>query len=201
MIITKRDKMILKFIEDNGAITINQASKIFFRDCKRNYYQARKRLKLLSDNGVIRRYRKDMRSETVYYFTKIKSIHDIKIMDVYAELVYLGADVKAFEKEFTITCGKKSYRADALIECIYNRFWYCFLLEVDYSHMTSDKKLECIYNSNFFQERYASMDEEVFPVILITRPFIDKTEARDDDCEYVVQHLKWDLNNLKSIFK
>lgn len=172
MYLTYRDKSILKFIEKYKSITINQCSKIFFKNCKENYYQARKRLKLLSDNKYLQRYRKDMHSETIYYLTKRLSFHDLKVLDIYAYLINLGAEVKKFKREYTIVLENKEYRLDGFIECIKDGYFYPIIVEIDYTHFTSIRKIFDIYNSRYFQNKYEDLDYDIFPTIIIMRPVI-----------------------------
>lgn len=195
MILTKRDKGILKFIEEFGSITINQCSKIFFKDCKRNYYQARRRLKLLSDSGYLKRFRKDMRSESVYYLEKRLSVHDLKVLDVYAEFINLGTKIKCFKQEYVIPTGEKNYRADAVIEFDYKGYWNTILIEVDYTHFTSQKKLIDIYNSNYFQEKYKKYDDDIFPTVIILRPFLSNNLFKSELFSIVyMDFYSFDLN-------
>lgn len=177
MYLTNRDKEILKFIEKYGSITINQCSKIFFTKNKEAYYQSRKRLKILSDNKYLQRYRQDMRSECVYYSEKKLSFHDLRVLDAYANLMSTGADIREFIREYIITCGSKEYRVDGLIECVYQGFFYPILIEIDYTHFTSTNKLLDIYNSNFFQNKYKDMDSDIFPNVLIARPIIPNIDT------------------------
>lgn len=172
MYLTNRDREIIKFVEEYGSITINQCSKIFFRVNKHAYYQARKRLKQLSNEGYLKRYRKDTKSEVIYYLDKKLSIHDLKVLDVYAELTALGAKIKDFKTEYTIPTGKKEYRADALIEFEHDGYFYPLMVEVDYTHFTGEKKLTDVYYSNYFQDKYKDLDNNIFPTILIVRPVL-----------------------------
>lgn len=199
MIITNRDKKTLQFIEKYGSITINQCSKIFFKNCKENYYQARKRLKKLSDNKYLNRYRKDMRSETVYYLEKKLSIHDLKVLDVYAYLIYSGVKIKSFNQEYVIPAGDKNYRADALIEFIYGDYFYTLLIEVDYTHYTSQKKLFDIYNSSYFQNKYKNLGEDIFPKVVIIRPAV--TKENDMLKQIDILYLDFDLKNIGQVLK
>lgn len=199
MILTNRDKEIIKFIEKYGSITITQCSKIFFKNCKENYYQARKRLKKLSDNKYLNRYRKDMRSETVYYLEKKLSIHDLKVLDIYSYLIYSGATIKLFNQEYVIPAGDKNYRADALIEFVYEDYFFTLLIEVDYTHYTSQKKLLDIYNSSYFQNKYKDLGENIFPKVVIIRPAVimecKSTEQID------ILYLDFDLKNIGQVLK
>ncbi|NEZ74234.1 hypothetical protein EXM56_02500 [Clostridium botulinum] len=197
MYLTNRDKKILKFIEEYKSITINQCSKIFFSKCKQNYYQARKRLKLLSDNKHLKRYRKDMRSETIYYLDKKLSIHDLKVLDIYAELINKGAEIKYFKREYTIPTKNKEYRADGLIECTKDGYFYPILIEVDYTHFTSNKKLLDIYNSNYFQDKYEHLDIDIFPTVLIVRPFISSS---NNNLPFNIIYSTMCINNINTLF-
>lgn len=198
MFLTNRDKEILKFIEEYGSITINQCSQIFFTHCKQNYYQARKRLKLLSDNKYLKRYRKDMRSETIYYLHKKLSIHDLKVLDVYSYLVYSGASIKFFKQEYIIPVEDKNYRADALIEFVYKDYFYTILVEVDYTHYTSQKKLLDIYTSFHFQDKYKNLGENIFPKIIIIRPVVINQYESIDGID--VLYLDFSLKNKDQVF-
>lgn len=197
MYLTNRDKEIFKFIEQYGSITINQCSKIFFSKCKQNYYQARKRLKLLSDNKYLKRYRKDMRSEAVYYLDKKLSAHDLKVLDIYAELINQGAEIKYFKREYAIPTKNKEYRADGLIECIKDGYFYPILVEIDYTHFTSNKKLLDIYSSNYFQKKYKDLDEDIFPTVLIVRPFIS---SYNNNLPFNIIYTTMCINNINTLF-
>lgn len=202
MIVTKRDKEILKFIEEYGSITINQCKNIFFTNNKYDYYQARMRLKLLADNNLIKRYRHDMRSETIYYFDKKLSIHDLKILDFYSRLVVLGAKIKTFERRYMIPTpnAKMNYReADALFEVVYKGYWHSILLEVDYTHFTWERKVLDIYESNFFQAKYKELDDNIFPKIVIVRQFMPKEKIKSK--LFDVEYLNFELDNLYKILE
>ncbi|EGO86294.1 hypothetical protein G8S49_11355 [Clostridium botulinum C] len=183
MYLTKRDKSILKFIEEYGSITINQCSKIFFDKNKEGYQQARKRLKKLSENKFLKRYRKDMHSECIYFLDKKLSLHDLKAFDIYAELIFTGATIKKFIPKYRIKTlnSKKTYRElDVLAEFIYKDYFYTLIIEIDYTHFTNKEKLLDIYNSNHFQSKYKHLDSNIFPSILILRPYIPERKINDE---------------------
>lgn len=197
MILTKRDKEISRYIEDYGSITINQCAKVFYKGNKEPYYQARKRLKILSNSGYLKRYRQDMKSECVYYFTKCLGIHDLKVLDVYAELISLGAEITFFKQEYTVAYGDKKYICDGLIELKYNGYFYPLLIEVDYTHFTSERKLTDIYCSNHFQERYKEFDDNLFPSVLIIRPYVNNNLIQTD--LYNLFYFDFNLHNLNNV--
>ncbi|MDP4143103.1 MAG: hypothetical protein Q8936_01290 [Bacillota bacterium] len=198
MILTKRDISILKFVEQYGSISINQCSKIFFSENKYAYYQARRRLKLLQNWKHLNRYRRDMRSETIYYIDKKLSYHSLKVLDVLAELISLGAKIKNFMQEYTIHTENKDYRVDALAEFIFKDYWYTMIIEVDMSNFTSSKKLFAINNSQHFQEKYKNTGEDIFPSVLIIRQVIPinpyHTELFD------IHYSDFTLSTLRQVF-
>ncbi|KEH91605.1 hypothetical protein Z962_p0133 (plasmid) [Clostridium botulinum C/D str. BKT12695] len=184
MYLKKRDSEIIKFIKMYGSITINQCSKIFFTKNKEGYQQARKRLKQLSDNKFIKRYRKDMQSECIYFLDKKLSIHDLKTIDIYAELINAGATIKSFTPKYridTIESNKKYRELDAYIEFIYKDYLNFLILEIDYTHFTSKNKIIDIYNSNHFQNKYKKLDSNIFPDILILRLFQENKKILIDE--------------------
>ena len=199
MYLTKRDREILLFIEKYKSITIKQCSKIFFTTNKYSYYQARKRLKLLCDNKLLKRYREDMRSETVYYSEKKLSYHDIKVIDIYAELVSKGCTIKDFKQEYIIPVSdSKDYRADGLIEFEYQGYFYPLLIEIDYTHLTGEKKLMDIYNSGYFQNKYKELDSDIFPTVIIARPICPSIDVSIYPfvCIYVDMCMDIDINSI-----
>lgn len=198
MILTERDKNILRWVEEHKSITINQTSKIFFKHCKESYYQARKRLRLLSNNGYLKRYRADMKSECIYYLDKKLSIHDLKVLDVYAEFISYGAEIRYFKKEYIIDSGSKNYRLDALIEVLYNDYFYPIIIEVDYTHLTGSKKLQDIYNSNHFQVKYKNLDDNIFPYVVIIRPVVTADHEQVNNID--ILHTDFSLKNLSQVF-
>jgi len=138
--ITKRDKQIIKFVEVNGSITINQCAKMFFRDNKEAYDQARKRLRIIYKGDFLKRYRKDIKSEVVYFIDKKLKIHDLKLMDVFAELGKY--ELVMFQKEYKISIDKSlNYRVDAYAIIKVDGKYIPLMIEIDYTHFTNSKKI------------------------------------------------------------
>lgn len=178
MILTSRDKEILKFIECHHSVTIDQTAKIFYKDKKEAYQMARKRLKDLQNNNYIKRYRENQRCECIYYINKKLSPHNLKLMDVYAELVNAGAKIELFKKEFNISTDKNNYRIDALLEFEYDDYFYTFFVEVDYTHFSSIKRFEEIFKTGYMQHRYNKYGENIFPHVLIIRPILPTVQVK-----------------------
>ena len=144
--ITKRDKEIIKFVEKHGSITINQCAKMFFRNNKWAYDQARKRLIIIYNLSLLKRYRKDPRSEAVYFIAKPLKTHDLKLMDVFAELSEY--EIIMFKKECEIKIDKDTnYRVDAAAIIKIDGMYIPLMIEIDYTHFTNIKKIKQItYN-------------------------------------------------------
>lgn len=196
MYITKRDREILKFIENNGSITINQAADVFFKDNIYKHDQARKRLRLMYQNKMIKRFKKDIYSEVQYYFNRPLTLHNSKLFDVYGILCTIGKII-SFEKEFKIETKDKNRKIDGFIELEIETdteiLTYPVIIEIDYTHNTSLKKLKDIYESNYFQEIY-----DVFPTVLIIKKYNWQEQFKTDLFYY--KFLNWNLEGLKEVF-
>jgi len=189
-IITKRDKQIIKFVEIHGCITINQCAKMFFRDNKEAYDQARKRLRTIYKGDHLKRYRKDIQSEVVYFIDKKLKIHDIKLMDVFAELN--AFDVVKMKKECTIEIDKYTkYRVDAFISMMALER-PLFFIEIDYTHFTSLKKIKELYY-------YYRIKHGVYPTFIIVKLTQEEPEVMDLGEGNKGFILPWNLKGLTDI--
>ncbi|MFR5264488.1 FtsK/SpoIIIE domain-containing protein [Clostridium sp.] len=139
--ITDREKNILRFIENYGAITFKQVQTIFFSNLK--YDSARSScsrvLKKLEEKGLIKSEVHKEIKEKVVYITKSKSIHDLYIINAYTKIKELGAEIISFKTEHHLLEGK--LRPDGYIEFKLNNQLYKAYIEVDYTHFTGEKKM------------------------------------------------------------
>lgn len=192
--ISKKDKLILNFIYEHGSISIQQCAKVIFKRNKYAYDQARKQLRQLYKEKAISCYKPPKASEKLYYIDSPLGIHALKLIDVYAELLGLGADIKTFHKKYRIYTSNDKYREiDALMELYYDGYFIPLIVEIDYSHNTSITKLKEIYQSRHFQERYKDIDNDIFPLIVIVRPILSENI---EECELPVLYLDFSLDNL-----
>jgi hypothetical protein len=199
MILMERDKNILRHIEKYKSITLTQCSKIFYRNHKQAYYQARKRLSILYKNKYLKKYRKDPRSETIYFLNKHLSYHDLKVFDIYADLINMGADILFFKTKYRINNPSGYREIDALIECKYNGYFYPIILEIDMSHFTTIEKLNDIYNSKHFQDKYKKLAPDIFPTVLIFRPYLPLDPLHSDLFDILV--MQFNNYSLESLFE
>lgn len=159
--ITPRDKLIFKFIEEFGGITINQCANMFFNNSTKPYDVARKRLRKLYDMKCFKYFNNLVTSERVYYFNKKLTPHAVFLLDVYAKFISKGATILEFKKEDRWLDGK--VRVDGFITYEYNSLKRIACIEIDVFHETNMDKYDILYQSNEIQNVYNG----VFPLIIV----------------------------------
>ena len=85
-----------------------------------------------------------------------------------------GCKINTFQREYIVG----NYRIDALLELEYKDYFYTFIIEIDYTHFTSIKKLDDIYFSGIFQEKYKDMGDNIFPSVIIVRPYTADLDSK-----------------------
>lgn len=197
MRINKRDKEILKFVEDHKAITIKICANLFFSNSKNNYYSASRRLKILQENGLLKRFRKDVYSEAIYYEKGSPlSPHRIKLLELYSRLTMIG-NVITFIKEYTVPCENMKRKNDGLIEIAVldkeYEYTYPLIIEIDYTHDTSINKIKDLRDSGHFQELY-----DIMPIMIIVKRFEYQKKVYVNGVNII--YLNWDLEGIENIF-
>ncbi|GLC32930.1 hypothetical protein [Clostridium omnivorum] len=184
--ITKRDKEIIKFVETYGSITPKICSKVFFKGNKEAYDQARKRLRVIYREELLKRYRKDPKSEAIYYLDKKLKIHDLKLLDVYTEL--LDFEILKFEKEKILDISEnKKYIIDAAMVIREDEISIPLLIEIDYTHYTSmEKARDIIY---FLEDKHKRAYD--FIIVKLTQEEIEVRRIGDYSNLFI---LPWNLN-------
>lgn len=182
--ITKRDREVIKWIEDHRAVTVNQATYMYFNG---GYEQCRRRLKQLEDRKILKSYTSKNLSQKVYYQEKKISDHDILVYDFIKEIKILGACVNKFI--FQPNYCKGLLRPDAYVEFVYNKNLYMVILEVDLNHHTGTKKFqmyEYLYHSGEMQSKCYG----TFPILVVSRPVVD-IKYRSNNFEIVHTDLEY----------
>lgn len=169
MYIKDKDRNIIRHIEQFGFITTKQTEFIFYQNHKNAYKEACRRLKILSDNKMIRKNKCSNTSENVYTLDdgKPPSKHATLLMDFYARLINLGCEIINFKREYTWFTGKRS---DGFIEFKFGKVECCpYIIEVDFSHGTNvDKKYMPVFESGILQDKYREeYGVEMFPKICV----------------------------------
>lgn len=188
--ITNRDKRIIKFIEEYGSITINQCSKMFFRNNKERYDQARKRLQVIHKAGHLKKYRRDPRSEAIYYIEKRLKVHDLKLLDVLGELNEFRVHLCTKEKQIVI--GENKYILDGAVVLDIDSTLIPVLIEIDYTHYTS---MEKITNVIYYLEKKHKRSYH-FIVVKLTQEEIEMKKVGEFS---KVFFLPWNLDQFSEI--
>lgn len=199
--ITERDHQIVEHIEKYQA-TIHQIALMFFpRNCHNQYY-ARRRLKALSDAGVIRFYKDDLTDKNIYYVKsenkplKKWSQHRLHLMDFYANLVYHGAKIHLFKPEYKWLEGK--YRSDGVFMFEYpegSKWLAC--VEIDYFSKTDLEKYEFIFENGEFQEKFGTLHPQVFIVNKNGEAY--KHNFRHEETENNTFFIEFNMSDFKQI--
>jgi hypothetical protein len=105
--LTQRDIQILKFVREYGAITINQAHKLYFNS-RYGKDLARKRLKKLCDMGELQSGTLDnsISNHRMYFKDKIINTQKMLVLDLYSNLISNG--VKVLELSTEVNLGDNS---------------------------------------------------------------------------------------------
>lgn len=189
--ITKRDREIISFIYDFGFITIQQCSKIFYRNCISAYDLARRRLSKIEANGNYIKSKQNTETKQILYVPKDSSlkgisIHDKLIIDYLAELYYLGADIENcfIEKNYD------GVIPDAVIVFTLGSYRYYQILEIQLRHDIVDisryeKALQTILQDT----------NNTIPTIIIVQD-TRKDYYKDNKTDFDIIQIKTDLKGV-----
>lgn len=189
--VTKRDKEILIWIQDYKAITINQAKVLFFNN---SYDNARRRLRLLEQQGILNSYILRETKEKVYYIDKKISLHDIYVLDYIKKLKELGCRI--VDIVIKPRYLNDSLIPDALVKFAYNDDLYITFLEVDYKHTTEYLKFKSLYE-RLYRER-DKHDEFLgtFPIVVVANL---NASIRYNSLNFSTVWTSLDYENLKDL--
>lgn len=179
--IKSRDRDILDFLAKYKAISIKQASRLFFNGIKYSYTTARKRLKKLEEMEVIESYINKETDEKIYCLGEKLSTHNLYVLEVYSLLIENGCEILEFQTQPMYL--KKQIRPDAFIKFKYDDLIYLILLEVDFTHFTSLCKFqtyEMLYRCGELQKQYGA-----FPLIVVVADNPIQYESNNFDTIYL----------------
>lgn len=190
-----RDNEILNFIEMYGGTNIKTIANIYYDNSNNGYILASRRLKLLYDNKFLKRNRKSINDEFIYYRGNNPiSLHKAKLLEVYSRIYRLGK-INKFTINMDLPCRRE---IDGFIELEIEDTEYIntypIIIEIDNTHNTSIKKINDIYNCGYFQKQYG-----IFPIIVrVKRNEYDKKLYHNDINIY---NLEWDLKGINDIIE
>ena len=134
----KYDCQILKLLEYYKCMTIEQISYYTYKD----YFTTARRLRKLSDYGVVASFMDGLKSEKYYHTGTVMKTHELLKRKVMFEFVKLGLISKpsdGFRMEVELLDGV--IRCDLLVAWSYEGKEYLTLAEVDYTHETNAEKI------------------------------------------------------------
>lgn len=193
---TKATRDILYFIDQYGFITINICSKLFYKDKKKAYEQARVKLKTMQENDLIQKYIKQGSREFVYQVKKNK-INECKyiLLNMYAEFNLLSKEILFFKAEHTF----KDRRPDGhIIFKNYNNEIRSYFIEVErFNRLFKHKYIE-MFENKYVQEWYKiNQGEEYFPDVIIVNPIGISSIKDTENFNYYC--INYDLDGLEKL--
>ena len=149
---TKNTRQILNFIDEYRFITAKQCANIFYKGRKLPLIQAQKKLKMMCDNGVIKRKQDKFTKEYIYSFDgNVPNNHKLYLIDLYSYL-YNRYEVVYFNTEEIWNISKRRNDGHIIIEK--DGSLIGILIEIDINHITNKAKTDSIYNSGEVQYWY-----------------------------------------------
>ena len=149
---TKNTRQILNFIDEYRFITAKQCANIFYKGRKLPLIQAQKKLKLMYDNGIIKRNQDKYTKEYIYSFDgNVPNNHKLYLIDLYSYL-YNRYEVVYFNTEEIWNISKRRNDGHIIIEK--DGSLIGILIEIDINHITNKAKTDSIYNSGEVQYWY-----------------------------------------------
>lgn len=163
---TRALREIINFIEKHDFITINIATRMFYKDKRNGYEQARVKLVNMYNNKMLTRY-ESITGEYIYQLKKKQvSDHRRYTIEAYSRINQLVDEILYFTREASWICDK--FRNDAHIIYRKGEEVGAFLIEFEKYSKTKPEKIQAIYESNEVQEWYKeNFEEEYFPPILL----------------------------------
>lgn len=188
--LTERDRQVLRWIEDYKAISVPQATELFFNGI---YESCRRRLKQLEDMELLKSYISQFSREKIYYQEKKLKDHELLVYDFLKVIKKEGAEIKSIKIQPQYLKGL--IRSDAYIECIYEKNLYFIILEVDYTHYTSNIKMQ-LYEKLYKEGTLQKQCYGTFPIVIISRPTLNDVRYNSSNFDVIYTDLHY--NNLQS---
>lgn len=179
--ITKRDIRAIEFIEKFKVATTDTIAELFYPNTK----IAQRRLKIITDNKLLKREREHFTAQYYYYIRKSNQLkHSLLLTDFYRELNKI-ATIEHFDSEFIVG----DLRSDGLVVYKINGTAYVAFVEVQISNTSIDiAKYEKLHKSAKYKNFFP-----VFPLIIaITNKNIPDTNLK------VIQ-INEDIENIRGI--
>lgn len=176
--ITDRDRRILKYMETYKYATLEQIRKVFFKEQKNGYNIARRRMGEMRKANYLKVDRNIENNKLVYMWNekdiKMPSRHRLILLDVLANLHYLGFNVQLFEIEKYWHNGK--IRSDGFTVFTLNNVnvknRYHYFIEIHTSNNNYNlQKYDLLYETGEVQ-RY--LGRNIFPRVMLVTDYIPR---------------------------
>ncbi|NFI81495.1 hypothetical protein FDA42_12650 [Clostridium botulinum] len=188
--LTERDRQVLKWIEDYKAISVLQATELFFNG---TYESCRRRLKQLEDMELLKSYISQFSREKVYYQEKKLKDHELLVYDFLKVVKKRGGEIRQIKLQPQYLKGL--IRPDAYIEFTLENNLYFIILEVDYTHYTSNIKMQ-LYEKLYREGTLQKQCYGTFPIVIISRPSLNDVRYNSSNFDVIYTDLHY--NNLHS---
>ncbi|KFX54662.1 hypothetical protein HYH39_00065 [Clostridium botulinum] len=188
--LTERDRQVLRWIETYKAISVTQATELFFNG---TYESCRRRLKQLEDMELLKSYISQFSREKIYYQEKKLKDHELLVYDFLKVIKKEGAEIKTIKIQPQYLKGL--IRPDAYIEFVYKNSLYFIILEVDYTHYTSNIKMQ-LYEKLYREGTLQKQCYGTFPIVIISRPSLNDVRYNSSNFDVIYTDLYY--NNLQS---
>lgn len=188
--LTNRDRQVLKWIEDYKAISVPQATELFFNG---TYESCRRRLKQLEDMELLKSYISQFSREKIYYQEKKLKDHELLVYDFLKVVKKRGGEIRQIKLQPQYL--KRLIRPDAYIEFTLENNLYFIILEVDYTHYTSNIKMQ-LYEKLYKEGTLQKQCYGTFPIVIISRPSLNDVRYNSSNFDVIYTDLYY--NNLQS---
>lgn len=194
--ITERDRIILKHIDEFGYITLNQIVQIAYSTMGYGYDYARRRMNKLKQQGSVKCYRSIILNCNIYYFDDSKknpSLHRHLSMEYYCKLISLGANIEYFNRE-EVWADKTDHRCISDIVCTYiignTRFYNLVEINVSNNKLRLGRFDKII---PYFKNKFST---NCIPNLIL----IDDTFHKEYDTKLNVIRVNYNMSNISEIF-
>lgn len=189
--LTDKDKDVLRHIETFKFVTIKQVQKLFYNELNHGYDYARKRLNKLVEAKYIKKYKDYSTNQLIFLDPEAKtrpSYHRVIVLDLYAELVSMGAEFEYFNVEEQWLNG--AIRSDSYMIYTYEGYRYYDAVEVNLNKnkLNMNKYNELLYSSNC---------ERIPRVVLVDSVKHEEIDI-DEDIELI--QIDYELKEIENLF-